>query len=104
MLLESQETQQLIRDVMKEVTNAAKLIPGVGDFPSHLDTIEEYITRTRGIGEYKPSMLIDFEHGRPLELQVILGNMIRKAKDVGFDMPLCSTIYALLKLKMDQNV
>ena len=46
----------------------------------------------------KPSMLLDWEAGRPLELEVILGNPIRIARRKGVEMPRLQSLYALLKM------
>lgn len=58
---------------MKEVKSLSEKVLGA-PFPSDLDTIDQYIERTRGIGNYKPSMLVDWENERELEIEVILGN------------------------------
>lgn len=46
----------------------------------------------------KPSMLLDWEAGRPLELEVIIGNPIRIARRKGLEMPRLQSLYALLKM------
>ena len=43
-------------------------------------------------------MLLDWEAGRPLELEVILGNPIRIARRKGVEMPRLQSLYALLKM------
>lgn len=48
--------------------------------------------------EGRPSMLLDWEAGRPLELEVILGNPIRLARAQGIEMPRLQSLYALLKM------
>lgn len=56
---------------------------------------------------YRPSMLLDLENGRPMELEVILGNPLKRAKELGVDAPILSTVYELLKLekwKMEQEL
>lgn len=45
----------------------------------------------------RPSMWHDWEKGAPMELEVILGNPIRIAKEKGLEMPRLQTMYALLK-------
>lgn len=42
-------------------------------------------------------MLLDWEGGRPMELEVILGNPVRIARRHGVEMPRLQTLYALLK-------
>ena len=48
---------------------------------------------------YRPSMLLDLENGRPMELEVILGNTLKRAKNLGVDAPIMNTVYELLKLE-----
>ena len=54
---------------------------------------------------YRPSMLLDLENGRPMELEVILGHALKKARELGVDTPHMTTVHKLLKLeewKIDQ--
>ncbi|KAI9746635.1 MAG: hypothetical protein M1818_000349 [Claussenomyces sp. TS43310] len=48
---------------------------------------------------FRPSMLLDLENGRPMELEVILANPLRKAKQYGINAPILSMAYELLKLE-----
>ena len=43
-------------------------------------------------------MLLDWEGGKALELEVILGNPLRIAREKGFEMPRLQSLYALLKM------
>lgn len=44
-------------------------------------------------------MLLDWEAGRPMELEVILGNPVKIARAKGFEMPRLQSMYALLKVR-----
>ena len=79
---------------MKEVILLAEMSD------SHLDPalIETMIENTRKMKPYKTSMLVDYEKGRPLELEAILGNAVFYAQEVGVDVPCLSGLYGLLKL------
>ncbi|CEL11475.1 hypothetical protein ASPCAL14577 [Aspergillus calidoustus] len=48
---------------------------------------------------YRPSMLLDLENGRPMEVDVILGNALAKAREVGVETPVLSVVYNLLVLE-----
>lgn len=48
---------------------------------------------------FRPSMLIDVDYGRPMELEVILGNTIRRAEKLGVPAPMCRTVYELLHMR-----
>ncbi|KAL2783201.1 ketopantoate reductase PanE/ApbA C terminal-domain-containing protein [Aspergillus keveii] len=48
---------------------------------------------------YRPSMLLDLENERPMEVDVILGNALSKAREVGVETPVLSVVYNLLVLE-----
>ena len=48
---------------------------------------------------YKTSMRLDFEAGRPMETEVILGNAVRAGQRAGVAIPTLATLYALMKLR-----
>jgi 2-dehydropantoate 2-reductase len=58
---------------------------------------QEYIKHTEVVGAFKPSTLSDWENRRPLELQAIWGEPLRRATAAGAKMPRLEIIYALLK-------
>lgn len=94
-MVQDEELRIHLKACMDEVFAAIALI--FGDVPSHLaqpEVILRSIERNKGA---KPSMLLDWEAGRPMELEVILGNPVRMARDHGLDMPRLQTLYALLK-------
>ncbi|SCV68496.1 BQ2448_617 [Microbotryum intermedium] len=51
-----------------------------------------------------PSMLVDWIEGRPMEIEVILGNPIRIAREKGIEMPRLQSLYALLKMAATRRV
>ena len=53
---------------------------------------------------YKTSMLLDFESGRPMEVEAILGNAVRIADLEGVPVPHLKTIYALLGIIDKRNI
>jgi 2-dehydropantoate 2-reductase len=62
------------------------------------DVVEQNIQGTRVMKPYKTSMLLDFENGRPMEVEAILGNAVRIARSLDVPIPHLETLYALLKL------
>jgi 2-dehydropantoate 2-reductase len=54
------------------------------------------ITFTENMDHYRPSMMIDREEGRPLELEAIYGIPLKQAKAAGISMPKIDMLYALL--------
>lgn len=49
--------------------------------------------------DYRPSMLLDLENGRPMELQVILANPLKKARELGVSTPYMASVHKLLELE-----
>ena len=61
------------------------------------EAAEEQMRRTRTMGAYEPSTLLDWEAGRPLEIEAIWGEPLRRAAAAGAQTPRLETLYALLK-------
>ncbi|KZP27115.1 hypothetical protein FIBSPDRAFT_818726 [Athelia psychrophila] len=51
-----------------------------------------------------PSMLLDAENGRPMEVEVIVGEVVRMAKRVGVAVPRIEMMYAMLLIVQNQIV
>jgi 2-dehydropantoate 2-reductase len=61
------------------------------------DAWREHMERSEKMGPYKPSTLLDWEAGRPLEIEPIWGEPLRRAVAAGGQMPKTEMIYVLLK-------
>lgn len=61
----------------------------------------DQMKRTASMGAYKPSTLIDYEAGRPLEIEAIWGEPLRQAKSAGSRTPRLQELYDKLK-QLDQ--
>jgi len=64
----------------------------------------EQLRLTKTIGAYKPSTLLDFEAGNPLELEAIWGEPLRRAKAAGAEVPRLEELYSMLKSLDEQRV
>ncbi|KAF8635561.1 hypothetical protein AX15_000211 [Amanita polypyramis BW_CC] len=51
---------------------------------------------------HKPSMMLDMEKGLPMEVEVILGEVVRLAKRYKVDIPRIEMLYGLLLVKQNQ--
>ncbi|KAJ5664004.1 2-dehydropantoate 2-reductase [Penicillium longicatenatum] len=94
-LQRSKGRETILVPMMWEIWNIAK---GAG----HLmpESIVEWMAyRLPDDCNYRPSMLLDLENRRPMELDVILGNPLRKALDLGVETPCMSMVHKLLKLE-----
>lgn len=95
-LLSLKAMRLLITDMMKEVItggNAQGLVK-----PIPLTLAEDMITFSERLSSYRPSMLIDRQEGRPLELDTIFGAPLAAAAGKGIEMPRVQELHALLLL------
>ena len=83
LLLENPQTVAEIRSLMEEVV-AAAAARGFNLDPS---LIEWNIERTRTMGAYRPSSLIDWQAGREVEINAIWAEPLRRAEAAGLTLP-----------------
>lgn len=62
------------------------------------ETIQFMVERGPLDSPYRPSMLLDLENGRPMEVEVIVGNPLRRAEGNGVEAPVLRTVYRMLKV------
>ncbi len=89
----------LVRELMLEVIAVAQAL-GYEVSPSTADT---NIQRTRTMGAYKASTLLDFEARRPLELQTLFLEPLRHAHSAGVKAPRLEALCRLLQQLNDAN-
>jgi 2-dehydropantoate 2-reductase len=86
-------TRQLVETLMWEVVAGAKstgrIIP-----ESFVQTMLDYTTKMK---PYRTSMKIDFDEKRPLEVEAIFGNPLRKAESAGVYLQQIRCLYQQLK-------
>jgi len=90
------ELRAHLAGVMREIWEAAPRILGRG-FPSYMAGPEKILKSSERNEGARPSMLLDWEGGRPMEVEVILGNPVRIARARGVEMPRLQTVYALVR-------
>ena len=82
-LLASHETETEIRGLMAEVVNTARAL----GLPLGDELIDFNIERTRPMGPYRTSSMIDFTEGREVEVGPIWREPLRRAEESGIPMP-----------------
>ncbi len=92
-ILADAEGAALSRAVMEEVVALA----AADGWPLPPDVVRKNMDDTRVMEPYKTSMCLDFENGRPLEVEAILGNAVRAGRRLGVRTPHLDTLYALLR-------
>lgn len=83
----------LVKELMFEVVRAAR---GLG-LDVATDLPDKQVERTRTMGAYKASTLIDFERGLPLELQSLFLEPRRQAVCAGIPVPRLSSLCGVLE-------
>ncbi|KAJ5726962.1 ketopantoate reductase PanE/ApbA C terminal-domain-containing protein [Penicillium malachiteum] len=86
--------ETIIRPVMDEIVSIAKA-------SGHIlpDGIQQLTIQSMPRDRYfRPSMLVDVDRGNPMEIEVIVGNPLRIAQELGCQTPLLQMIYEHLKL------
>lgn len=59
--------------------------------------IEKMLDYTEKMKPYLTSMKLDYDGKRPLEVEAIMGNPLRMAREAGVDLPMISLLYRQLK-------
>jgi len=96
-LMNNSVTYNLIRDLMFEVVYAAKAC-GVKLEESF---VQEMLDSTCSMKSYAPSMKLDFDFKRPLEIGAIYSAPLSEARSKGFDMPKVSMLEQQLRFIQD---
>ena len=59
--------------------------------------IQQQINRTLSMGAYKPSTVLDFERGQPLELESMFAEPLRQARNVSANTPRLAALVRVLR-------
>jgi len=92
-LLTDPRWENLVREVMHEVIAAA----GALGYKIPAGFAEKQIERTRTMGSYRASTLVDFEQGRALELEALFLEPLRQARNAGANVPRLEALCRVLQ-------
>jgi 2-dehydropantoate 2-reductase len=92
-LLAESGWREIVRELMLEVVHAAQAL----GLKLDESVVAEHIERTRTMGPYKASTLIDFERGQPLELESLFLEPLRQARRAGVPTPRLQTLCSVLE-------
>jgi 2-dehydropantoate 2-reductase len=98
-IVESESLTRLALDCMTEVQAAART-QGI-ELPRQL--FDEVLSFSRGLGEFKPSMLQDLEANKPLEYKAFNGIVVKLLEANRQPAPINQTFYRALKF-LDQRI
>ena len=91
------DVSAVVRDVMAETEAVARTL-GI-TLPISID---QRMAGAAKVGAHKTSMLQDYEAGRPMELEAIVGAVVELGERLGVAMPATRAVYACTKL-LDAN-
>lgn len=97
-IVRDKNLRQLTLALMEEVIAAANQC----GHPLPRDAWQEHMKRSETMAGYKPSTLQDWEAGKPLEIEAIWGEPLRRGLAADARMPRTEMIYELLK-KLDPS-
>jgi 2-dehydropantoate 2-reductase len=97
-LLNDERWASLLRELMLEVVLTARAI----GHPLSDSIINKQIERTRTMGAYRASTLLDFERGQPLELESLFLEPLRRARKVGVPVPRLEALCQVLQ-RLEQS-
>ena len=95
LVLAQEACRRLVRDIMLEVITAANA-QGL-ERPISAGYADSMLEFTDNMGEYRPSMQIDREEGRQLELAAIFGAPLEYGRQQGIEMPRVEMLATLLE-------
>ncbi|KAF8895909.1 ketopantoate reductase PanE/ApbA-domain-containing protein [Gymnopilus junonius] len=104
----SSYTITTLKAILEELISLGRAL-GYPDTPDGLPSslVQSTIENTRKLhvkadSTHVPSMLLDARKGQPIEVEVILGEVVRMAKEHNVDVPRVETLYALLLVVQNQ--
>lgn len=93
-------TINLVVEIMQEVLEGAKSCQR--QIPDSY--IQKMLDHTKKLQPYLTSMKIDYERRRPLEIEGIIGNPLRMAREAGIKLPKMGMLYQQLKFLDTRNI
>ncbi|MDD6228591.1 MAG: putative 2-dehydropantoate 2-reductase [Bacteroidales bacterium] len=100
LLLKNPATRHLIREQMMEVVGAAQAL-GVRGLDEKF--VDKMIADTLTMTPYSPSMKLDYDNGRPMEIYYLYTRPIEEARKAGFSMPRLAMLEAELRFKQETS-
>ena len=89
-ILADPELREAARVTIHEVVAAGNADLGAHGEPERIDPeamADSMLSRTETMGAYRPSTMIDFIEGRPMEVEAIFGEPLRRARALGVTVP-----------------
>ncbi|KAH9851721.1 ketopantoate reductase PanE/ApbA C terminal-domain-containing protein [Lenzites betulinus] len=105
--LNVRSSRAALKDIMREVLSVAHASlppsPLVQEVLSDR-VVEDIIEHEDPKSTFRPSMLVDLDHGRPMEVEAIVGGVLRRATAKNVPTPRLDLIYAGLSIMQKQLI
>ena len=98
-LVTHEAMRELVREIMLEVIHGANAV-GV---PLRDALVQKMIDYTLGMTPYAPSMKLDYDHRRPMEIEYIYAKPIAAAAKAGFAMHRIAMLETQLRFRQDNQ-
>jgi 2-dehydropantoate 2-reductase len=85
--------ESLMTEVVTTANTLAQTLSPSQDRALPENLIATMLSQTAGMKPYRTSMKIDYDEGRPLEVEAILGNPLRAAQQAGIPTPQIQMLY-----------
>lgn len=102
-LMNNEEIETLLREMMLEVIRGGNKV-GKGGFLISETYAEDILEMTRKMVPYSPSMKLDYDFKRPLEIDYIYTRPIKVARENGYDMVRVEMLEKQLRFIQDQYI
>jgi 2-dehydropantoate 2-reductase len=99
-MLRTPQAREYVRGAMQEICDVA----AAAGHPQSPKLIEQLITHTHAMPAYKTSMALDYENRRPMEIEAIVGNLVRAGRANAVAIPVLESLYAIAKMVEDKQV
>jgi 2-dehydropantoate 2-reductase len=99
-ILADEGLSAIARETIHDVVRAANEDLAERGFKEGLDAAEmeaRMFAQTATMGDYQPSMVIDYLQGNPLECEAILGAPVRRAAELGVGVPAMEHVYQMVR-------
>jgi 2-dehydropantoate 2-reductase len=88
----------MIRDRFLAGSREIEALARAEGVPVAADVVDRIVKYVDGIpGSMRSSLLIDLSQGKPIEVEQLQGSVVRRAAALGVNVPIISTLYAVLK-------
>lgn len=91
-LSSSEDATRMTKELMREIISVARAL----GLPIAYELVDRLMDKILDMPPIGSSMRTDYENGRPMEVDIILGYPVRKGKELGLDVRTAETIYIIL--------